>query len=74
MLAQLHDLWRDDNLTVWLSGIVLEIFLMVVFSLVERLERHNLRYDLFLPELRRVRFLDGFLSHSLLFRIVVEDY
>jgi len=73
MLAQLHDLWRDYDLTVGLSGIVLEIFLMIVFGLVEGLEGHNLCYDWLLPELRGVRFLDNLLRNGLLFGIVVED-
>jgi len=46
---------------------------MIVFSLVERLERRNLGYDWFLPDLRGVRFLDNFLSHCFLFGVVVED-
>ena len=46
---------------------------MVVFSLVESLEGRKLSYDWFLPDFRRVGFLDNFLRHSFLFRIVVED-
>ena len=46
---------------------------MIVFSPVERLERRNLSYDWFLPDLRGVRFLDNFLGHGFLFGVVVED-
>src|SRR5712691_2579254 len=46
---------------------------MIIFSLVEGLERRNLGYDWFLPDLRGVRFFDNFLSHCFLFGVVVED-
>jgi len=56
-----------------LPGIVLEIFLMIVLSLVERLERNDFCYDWFLPDFGGVRFLDDLLCNGFLFGVVVED-
>src|SRR5437660_4878382 len=73
MLAEFYDLGCDHDLAVGLSCVLLEIFLMVIFSLVERLERRYLRHDWFLPDFRGIRFFDNLLSHCFLFGVVVED-
>jgi hypothetical protein len=51
MFAKLCDLRRDDSLAVRLAGIVLEVVLVVIFRLVERLEGSNLRYERLSPNL-----------------------
>ena len=73
VFAQLCNLGCDYDLAVWLSSVVLEIFLVIVFSLVERLERNNLSYNWLLPDFRRVGFFDDLFRDCLLFCIVVED-
>ena len=72
MVAELRHLWCDHHLTIGLRPVQPEILLMIVLRLVERLERHNLRYNWLLPDFGGVRFLDNFLRHRLLFGVVIE--
>src|SRR2546427_114538 len=61
LLAELGDLGSDDHPAVSLVGVAPEIFLMVVFRRIERLEGNNLRDNGVVPDPRVVQLgEDGF--------------
>ncbi len=73
MFPKLPDFRRNYHLTVHLRWVVLEIFLVVILSLIEGFERHDLRYNLAVPDPLRGNFFDHLFSDFPLLIVVVED-
>src|SRR5262249_2108755 len=71
-LAELRDLRRDDELTVRLRAVQLEVFLMVVLGLVELPQRLDLRDDLAVPLAARRRLGNRLVDRRLLLRVAIE--
>ena len=46
---ELYNLWIDDDLTVGLFGVFVEIILMLLLGWIELFERFYLSSDLFAP-------------------------
>src|SRR5438046_8983908 len=73
LLAELHDLRRDDGATIARGRILAEVVLVVLLPAVERGERSHLRHDGSPPDPGFLDLPDDLLCHLLLFRGVRED-
>ena len=71
--AKLHDLWRDDVLTIGLEWIVEKVFLMIVLGGVKDGKRRHFCHNLSVPDLCCRDFFDSFLGNSLLGFTVRKD-
>src|SRR5450755_2005264 len=73
-LAEFRDFRRDDQLAIRLFAMQLEVVLMVIFRLVEFLERFHLGDDLAVPFVTVGAFLYRLFDRRLLLRRAIERY
>src|SRR5438105_12446674 len=73
LLAHLGDFGRDDNLTVWLVRVPLEVILVVALRGIERFEGSDLRHNWRVPDGGGVGLGDDLVGGLFLFGRMEKD-